>query len=400
MNVTGPAPLTPKPTTWPATGPWAASSRIPYLLLCLWAAVAIPLWIQNASWLPYGWHDHEMIFAMGSGALASYVPTAQSSWTGLAPSRGWPVAVLAVLWVTARAVMFAPPGTLPRPLYAAFLAAPLWWTLALVVRDLHRSRRGPRRIGPYPCAVLAFCAAAGAVSGWFGSAIMTGEKPGILPEIAVSMFALLLTGVGGRMVPAFLNSAGQRLGLPTIPLPAWARLPILIPLGIAVLTTGTALSAALTCLAGMILAAHMTTWRLRYARYDSLAALTLIAYAWLPIGLILWGWTRLPANWPLPPAPVWSITASHTLTMGALTGLIVTVMARSSARRGDRRLHPRAASVIGFAILMAAVPVRLAGFTPTSGMIWSLGWGVVLLGHLPHLVGPLQRPVFSARRTP
>lgn len=375
---------------------------MPFVALCVWSAVVVPLWMWGASWLPAGWHAHEMVFAVGSGALAAYVPTAQASWTGLAPTTGWRVVVLTVLWCLARLVMLLPPGLVPRAGYAVVLAAPLWWVVAVVVRDLRRSGRTLRRIGPYPCAVLAFCGIAGAVSGWFGSSIMTGGLPGLMPEVVVGMFALLLTGVGGRMVPAFFNSAGQRVGLPVRALPSWSRLPVLVPLGVAVLTTGTVWSAMLACLAGVLLAVHMAWWRWGYARYDSLAALTLAAYAWLPAGLVVWGWSRLTAvghaAQGVPSSPWWPVEASHTLTMGALTGLVVTVMARASARRGDRRLHPRVASVVGFAILMAAVPVRLADLVAASGVMWSLGWLAVLAGHIPHLSGPLHRPVFSARR--
>lgn len=390
--------VTAYPASWPGSGPWVASSRVLLVLLCLWAAVVVPLWWWLPLRTPPGWHAHEMVFAVGGGALAAYVPTACNSWTGRAPVRGRPVAVLAALYVTARGVALLPPQALPRWLFALAFAAPFWWIAAVVLREL-RSAGKSLRAAVFPHSVLAFCALAGGVSGWFGSGVMTGSPNPLLPQVVVGMFALLLAGVGGRMVPAFLNAAAERVGLPVVKQHRWSRLPFLTVLGLAVLTAGRQESAALTLLAGLLVAVHVARWPWRYARHDGLAAATLSAYLWIPIGLLGWGAARLAARWwpGLPPGPV---AASHLLTMGALTGLAVAVMARTSARRGDHRLHIRPTTAAGLAALMLAVPARLTELDGVAVALWCLGWVLVAVGHRHHLVGPLQRPVFSARRHP
>ena len=46
---------------------------------------------------------------------------------------------------------------------------------------------------------------------------------------------------------------------------------------------------------------------------------------------------------------------------------------------------------------MLAVPARLTELDGVAVALWCLGWVLVAFGHRHHLVGPLQRPVFSAR---
>ncbi|MDO5627166.1 MAG: NnrS family protein [Mobilicoccus sp.] len=382
------------PATWPGSGPWVASSRVLFVLVCLWAAIVVPLWWWGVlSPRPPGWHAHEMMFAIGGGALAAYVPTACNSWTGRPPVAGWPVAVLAVLYVSARTVMLLPTESLPRLLVGVALVAPFWWITGVVLREMRRAGKSVAA-AVFPYSVLAFCALAGAAAGWFGSGIMTGSPHRAAPQALVGMFALLLAGVGGRMVPAFLNAAATRVGLPVRTGHRFARLPFLLALALAVISAGTSASAVFTVLGGVLLAVHMAGWPWRYLRYDGLAALTALAYAWLPLGLIVWGGLR----WSGTHLSLGMVAASHLITMGALTGLVVAVMARTSARRGDRRLIVRRTTLAGFVLLMSAVPIRLLEWDTAAVVMWSLGWCLVLLGHRHHLTGPLIRPVFSARR--
>lgn len=390
----------PAPTTWPGHGPWLASSRVLFALLALYAALVVPWWWWIAPARPPGWHAHEMFFAIGGGALAGYVPTACTSWTGRAPVAGRPVMVLAALYVLARGVMLLPPNALPRWAFAFATGAFLWWVVVIVTRELVRSGRPPARIGLYPCAVVAFCGVAGTASAWFGSALMTrpvGFAPG---ETLILLFSLLLAGVGGRMVPAFLSTADERVGNPPTPPSRYGRLPFLLTLGAAILAGGVRpVSAVLGLVAGLLIAWHMRTWPWRAARHDGLAAMTLVAYTCLPVGLVLWNLTRLTLTW-LPPTVLTSTSVSHVLTIGALCGLVVAVMTRAPARRGVGRLHVRIPALVGFVLILLTALLRVAGLDELSVIPWTAGWVLVLVAHTHHFRDPLPRPVFSARRLP
>lgn len=382
--------------TWPASGPWAASYRVLFALLAVWAAVVVPAWyVFGLAGTSPGWHVHEMVFGIGGGALAGYLPTACTSWTGRAPVSGRPVVVLAGLWVLARALMLAPAGSVPPWLLAPGVGAVFWWIAFLVGREMHLSGRGRAQVGGYPPSLVVFCVVAGVASGWLAVAVTTRAPFAALSDAVVLLFTMLLTGVGGRMVPAFLNTAADREGLPQTPVVAVWRRVVLVLLGVAILTIPwREVSAVAGLAAALVLVVHMARWPWRAARLDGLAAMTLLAYAWIPVGLVAWGAARLGV------VELSTTTLSHTLTIGALSGLVIAVASRAPARRGRGRLHVRPAALAGFVAVMASAALRLGDLTTASAWCWSLGWAAFLVGHVPAFADPMPRPIFSARRVP
>ncbi|WP_082043495.1 NnrS family protein [Mobilicoccus massiliensis] len=383
------------PSTWPARGPWAASYRVLFALLAAWAALVVPLWYAFGSLdpSPLGWHIHEMVFGIGGGALAGYLPTACTSWTGRPPVSGRPVVVLAALWVLARAVMLAP--DVSPWLIAPAVGAVFWWIAVLVGREIARCGRPLSQIGAYPVSLVVFCVVAGVASARLAVAVRTGAPLAALSDLVVLLFTLLLTGVGGRMVPAFLNTAAERHDIEPIPVDARMRRVVLAAIVVAGLTTPwRTVSAVAGLVAAVLLLVHMARWPLRAVRYDALATMTLVAFAWLPVGLAWWGLGRLGA------LGTTATTLSHTLTIGALSGLVVAVMSRAPARRGAGRLHVRVPALAGFVAIMVSAGFRLADLDAVSAGWWCLGWALVFVAHLPAFTDPMPRPIFSARRLP
>src|SRR5690606_30431277 len=100
------------------------ASRIPFLTFgyrpfflfggC-YAALAILLWLlvlRGSVALPAAldalqWHQHEMIFGFAAAAIAGFLLTAVPNWTGRLPVAGWPLALLAGLWIAGRVAVFA-----------------------------------------------------------------------------------------------------------------------------------------------------------------------------------------------------------------------------------------------------------------------------------------------------
>lgn len=382
--------------TWPATGPWAASYRVMFAVLAVWAAIVVPAWyLFGLAGASPGWHVHEMVFGIGGGALAGYLPTACTSWTGRAPVSGRPVVVLVALWILARALMVVPVGTVPPWLLAPGVGAVFWWIAFLTAREMHLSGRGRAEVGGYPPSLVVFCLVAGVASGWFAVALTTQQPFATLSDGVVLLFTMLLTGVGGRMVPAFLNTAADRAGLPQTPVHARWRRVVLVLIGVAIVAAPWLEVSALAGLAAAaVLVAHMARWPWRAVRLDALATMTLFAYAWIPVGLVCWGAARL--GW----VDISTPTVSHTLTIGALSGLVIAVASRAPARRGRGRLHVRPAALAGFVAVMLSAALRLVDLTVASSWCWSLGWALFLVGHLPAFSDPMPRPIFSARRLP
>ena len=98
-----------------------------FLAASLFALGVVPVWL--CVWLgalalagpfaPVDWHVHEMLFGYAAAVVAGFLFTAIPNWTGRMPTRGWPLASLAALWIAGR---LAVAGLLP--LSAA-------WTMAV-----------------------------------------------------------------------------------------------------------------------------------------------------------------------------------------------------------------------------------------------------------------------------
>jgi len=86
--------------------------------------------------------------------------------------------------------------------------------------------------------------------------------------------------------------------------------------------------------------------------------------------------------------------ATHALSVGAMTGLIVAMMARVSLGHTGRPLQVPALIAWAFALMQLAALARvlLAPFTPLGLSLSVLGWSLALLLFLWHYLPILLRP--------
>ena len=375
---------------WPETGLWAASFRVMFPLAALWAALAVGLWQWGGLvWpnleLTVGWHVHEMSFGFGGSALAGYALTACSSWTGRAPVGGWRLMWLAGLWVVVRIALLTPLEM--ADWVAAIASLAFFWTIAALL--VHEMRRGGKGVRPF---LVLFCGIAGIGSALWIIALSGGAQPGsIWPVLG---FALLLSAIGSRMVPAFLAAASASGRQDSPPVPVWITgiaTGLLIGGAFALFAGLRAVAAALIALAALALVAQILRWPWRPAARDGLLAMLGAAFLWLPVGLFLLA-GHVPAGW------VTLAVASHVLMMGAMGGLVMAVSSRAFARRVSGRLRARRPMIPAFALIALSVPLRLFGALDLAAGVWIAGWVLYLAMSLFRLGGPVPRPVFSGAR--
>ncbi|MEP2534170.1 NnrS family protein [Shimia sp.] len=182
---------------WPKTGFWAASFRVMFPLSAIWAAVCVALWQWgNQIWPNLGltleWHIHEMVFGFGGAAVAGYLLTACSSWTGRAPVGGVALVMLASFWTATRVCLLLG-GALAEGVAIVTTLGFFWGIAALLLREAQQGGKAGR---PF---FVAVCLAAG-----FGSAIwiyampMIDQARFIWPVLGC---AVLLTVVGDAWCP-------------------------------------------------------------------------------------------------------------------------------------------------------------------------------------------------------
>ncbi|NCU19544.1 NnrS family protein [Candidatus Falkowbacteria bacterium] len=389
---------------------WLAPHRPLFLAAGCWAFLAV-LWWQWGAGLglappslgtPTLWHVHEMVFGFGAASMAAYFLTAVTSWTGRPALTGPGLQALVALWVTARAAMLGA-DSLPLPV----LIAPGLGYFALLAGVLARDIAAARVWGKlgFPAAV----AALGLVDVLFIIAARQGWAlfdTVALVRAGVMFFAIKVAVIAGGMIPAFTGNWLRQVGA-MVPPPRENRLAN--RLGLATLFAALALTLAgaevtsglALIIAGLVQGWRLSGWRMRAALRNPLLAMMQLTFLWLVIGLILVGVARLlPGLWP-------EADAVHALTMGAMSGMVMSVAARAAARREGGALIAGRLLPLAFAVLWSAAWVRVASplfadsyaaLVAAAATIWCAAWALFLVAFVPRIFGPVLRPVFSGAR--
>ncbi|HET6566263.1 MAG TPA: NnrS family protein, partial [Xanthomonadales bacterium] len=188
----------------------------PFFLLAGWfAAVAIPLW---AWWFASGhtwagglatsqWHAHEMLYGFVTAAIAGFMLTAVPSWTGTRGFGGWPLVWLALAWLAGRLV-FGLAGLLPIWLVAAVELVFLPLLAALVAPPLVRSmnRNTPLL---FVLAAMWIADAVFLLALYRSDSLLAAQAL----QFTLNLVLLLITIIGGRIVPAFTANALRARGM-------------------------------------------------------------------------------------------------------------------------------------------------------------------------------------------
>ncbi|VVN74970.1 NnrS family protein [Pseudomonas fluorescens] len=364
-----------------------------FLAGCLLAVLAIPLWLAAfsgsiADWQPaggwLGWHRHELLFGFGLAIIAGFLLTAVQTWTGRPGISGTPLAALALLWLSGRVAWLV---NAPLPLLALLeLAFPL--AVAVLMGFTLWKVRQKRN---YPIAVvLLLLAAADALSlygllegheGWQRQGVLTG----------LWLVAAMMGLIGGRVIPFFIQRGlGKVEGVTPWPWLDWLLL-IGSPLVALSYAAGSALEPNLWV--GLLFAALAAGHLVRLVRWHDRALWRVpllwslyLAYGWLAVaclGMALWHF-GVPINASL---------AVHCLTIGAMGGLVLAMIARVSLGHTGRPLEPPSGMTLAFILLNLACLSRvvLVLFLPLpalwlAGLCWALAFGLYAWGYGPMLL--------------
>ena len=326
----------------------------------LWAIVALTLWLlalAGAVQLPsafdaLAWHRHEMLFGFVGAVVGGFLLTAVPNWTGRLPIAGVPLAALFGLWIAGRlALLFS-------AVIGVFAAATIDVTFYLVLATLAAREVLESRNRNLPVVGLIFLFGLVdaldylAASGWFGD-------PDIPWKFAVSLVIILISLIGGRIIPSFtrnwLTKHGVREHLPTQPGPV--DLAVILITGLAFLAWMTGPKGWFT---GSLFAAAAVAQFVRLARWkgwkviaDPLVLILHVGYAWVPIGLALLAASDLGA-------PVPRSAAVHALTAGAMATMILAVMSRATLGHTGRELRASGLTQIAYLLITGGAILRVA----------------------------------------
>lgn len=151
------------------------------------------------------WHAHELLFGFAPAILTGFLFTAVREWTGRTVAEGWPLLALLLLWTAGRVAMGFCPASAAAFVDALFLPA----VAIAIVRPIHLS--GNRRNFVIVAAVLAL----GACNLCFHLdrlGVFLASDPDQPFQLAIDLFLILITIIGGRVIPLFHDRAAQTGG--------------------------------------------------------------------------------------------------------------------------------------------------------------------------------------------
>jgi uncharacterized protein involved in response to NO len=349
------APLKP-----PAFALFAYGFRPFFLAAGVYALLGLIVWLwaytTGAQLLPSRpaqlWHGHEMLYGFVGAAMAGFLLTAVPSWTSARGFAGKPLILLAALWLTGR-LAFAAAAVLPLAIVAVCELAFIPVLAGMLAPPLLRARN---RNSP----LLFVLASVWLTDVVFLYALVRDDvllaRTTLL--VAIDIVLLLVTVIGGRIVPAFTANALRARGLaPDLRASRWTD-GIVIAAMIAVIFVDIIapwhrVAGAVAALAAIAHAWRLIGWRSWRALDEPLVWSLHLAYAWLPAGLAmkalyLCGYAAWAAHW------------LHALTIGVAAAMILAVMTRASLGHTGRPLH--ASQLIGGAYILVSLGAAFAIF--------------------------------------
>jgi uncharacterized protein involved in response to NO len=361
-----------------------------FLLAMLFASVAIVLWMGifegnlhiAGPFSALDWHIQEMLFGYTSAVMAGFIFTALPNWTGRKPVQGWPLALLALLWLAGR-VCVAGLGNLPANTVLIIDCAFLALIGLLITKEIIAAKNWRNLMVVVP---IAFFFVSNVL--FHIEAAATGGTD-ISRRLGFSAVLTLVMLIGGRIIPAFTRNwlAKSQPG----PMPvqfnrfdALAIVTTVFALLIWTIWPDHAVTGYLLIAAAAVQFLRLLRWQGHRTFGSPLLLMLHVAFAFVPAGFLTLGLGNTVAGY-------------HLLGIGAVGGMSLAVMMRASLGHTGHPLNAGFALGLAFSLLICAALIR--AFLPDVQIFQISGlWGAALFWTLAYLcaiarLGPwLVRP--------
>ena len=328
------------------------------------------------------WHAHEMLFGYTIAVIAGFLLTAVRNWTSKPTATGAPLIALAALWVCGRVLILTPFETAAAVVNAAFPAA---IAVAIGIPLMHaRNVRNYFFVGLLLLmGVLILVVHLSLREGWDLSRL------GL--SLALDVVLFIMAVMGGRVIPMFTNSGVPGAGATRHPLVEKLALGSVLLLFAADLLHLHPVAVATVALVGA--AAHgvrLYLWRPWRTLATPLVWILHAAYAWIVIHLALRGLSGFELLTPS--------VATHALTVGAIGGLTLGMMTRTTRGHTGRPLQADRYELAAFVFVQLAAFARVFGgmvwpglyvaSVQLAGLSWAAAFGLYAVRYWPVLTRP------------
>ena len=329
-----------------------------FLLAALFSVLALSAWLGIVlfawSFTPFGgslwWHAHEMLFGFTAAVVVGFLLTAVQTWTGIPSVKGGALLLLVVTWALPRILLAINPtgiaiviivtDMLFLPLAAFFLARPI-----IAVEQYRNLVFVP---------VLVLMTVANAYMHW---AVLAQEHAAGVrgAQAMVWLVLLLMCIIGGRVFPMFTaNATGTPRVAPIYLLEVFclasvAVMALVMTFDLPLPKPIQGLSLSLIALAHVV---RWARWRFWITWHDPLLWSLHLSYLCIPLGFSLYAAHDLTGL--LSPS-----VALHTITVGAMGMMILSMMSRVSLGHSGRKIVVDNTLYIAFLIFVVAVVSRV-----------------------------------------
>ncbi|MBB3312321.1 uncharacterized protein involved in response to NO [Rhizobium sp. BK196] len=363
-----------------------------FLASALFAIASIDIWVAHLSFgVPvapdYGtlyWHAHEMLFGFAPAVLAGFLLTAIPNWTGRLPIADRPLAMLFAIWCAGRIAMLLS-GSIGIVLATAIDSLFLPVMLLVCAREVVAGKKWK------DLKVIAGLFVLSLANVLFHIAVIEGIGPELAIRLGIGAYVLLVTIVGGRILPSFTRNWINQSGRTDFPVPYNSFDAATIIIGAVVLvlwacapdataTCGTAAVAAVLNTIRLIRWRGWTTWP------ESILFVLHATFLFVPIGFAA---ISLQASGLLP-----EVAVLHIFAIGTISMMMLAVMTRATRGHTGRRLKSSRMTNISYVLLGCVALVRpLAELIPTlsteilalAGIGWTAAFGLFVVEHGPLL---------------
>jgi len=341
-----------------------------FLGASIWAVVAMALWgLMLAGYVtipsgfdPVSWHAHAFVFGYLQAVIAGFLLTAVPNWTGRLPIVGWPLGALFGLWVIGRiAVLFSAQFS-PVVVAMVDLAMPLALA-AGIGREIVVGKNWRNLI---VLALLLVLLLGNAVFHWeAGQGGYAAQGYGL--RIGLGAAIMMITVIGGRVVPSFTRNWVVKQGLEQRPAPPMQRfdkgalLTLLATLILWVaaptsMVTGVALGAT-----GGVHLVRLSRWAGLSCVSEPLVFVLHVAYLFVPLGALALGAEILA------PGLSGLGAVQHLWMAGAIGLMTLAVMTRATLGHTGQTLTAGPRTTMIYVGIIAAALVRVpAGLWPSA----------------------------------
>jgi uncharacterized protein involved in response to NO len=313
---------------------------------------------------------HEMLYGYLSAIIAGFILTAIPGWTGRPQLRTPTLGLLILAWLAGR-VAIAISGTI-GPALAGGIDSLFLLLVALVALRETLASFAWAALPPIGLLILFYV----------GNDIFQLGSPELGKRVGVAAVVLLVTLVGGNVIPKSAGAAADRpaafgtldltvLLVSAVALAAWIVLP------------GYRIAGGLLLVAAILQAVRLARWFGGGTEQTTLTLIQQIAYGLLPLGFLIIGFSSLTAHDSPAGADIraWTVSATGILTLGILARLNLSEAPGASARLFARAIY----AAFGLAILIRIFGGWSEYLPPVGGAALLVAFAVFTLGELPVL---------------